>query len=97
MLILIYAIQLFADVLTGLLVVRAILSWFVNPYMSNGYGTLYKINAVIIQITEPIVAPFRKLLSKFNTGMFDFSVILAFFAINIICRILIKLLLLFAF
>lgn len=34
------------------------------------------------------VAPFRKLLSNFNTGMFDFSVLLAFFAIEFAEQIL---------
>lgn len=90
MLILINAVNLFAEVLTTLLIVRAILSWFINPYRRNGNPTIYKINMVILQVTEPIVAPFRKLLSRYNTGMFDFSVLIAFFAINIISKLIIE-------
>ncbi|WP_027398280.1 YggT family protein [Anaerovorax odorimutans] len=90
--ILIYAINKFAGVLTTLLIIRAILSWFVNPYQTNVNSSLYKFNMVIIQITEPIVAPFRRILSRYNTGMFDFSIIFAFFAINIIAKLIVKLL-----
>lgn len=83
-LIVVRSVQLLADVFELFLVARAILSWF----PSNG-GTLYKIYGFLYNFTEPIVAPFRKLLSRVNTGMFDFSVVLAFFAIAIAERILI--------
>lgn len=96
MIILIEAIRSFAWVLTTLLIVRAILSWFVNPYQSNRNSAIYKINSIVIQITEPLVIPFRKFLSRFNTGMFDFSVIFAFFAINMISNIIIRLLVMLA-
>jgi YggT family protein len=74
-----------------LLFARAILSWFVNPYRPASYGFLQQINALLIRVTEPIVAPCRRLLRNFNTGMFDFSIVVAMLAImlirNLVARI----------
>lgn len=83
--ILITAISWFARFLTTMLVIRAVMSWFVrDPY--SGIGKAYM---VIIRITEPVVEPCRRLLDRlnFNTGMFDFSVLLAFFLIEIVATI----------
>jgi YggT family protein len=90
--VLIYAIYKFCDILTGLLFARAVLSWFVNPYRSSSYGFLNRINALLIRITEPLVAPCRRLLSNFNTGMFDFSVLIAMLAIVLIRNIIVMIL-----
>ena len=43
-----------------------------------------------IRLTEPIVEPCRRLLSRWNTGMLDFSVLLAFFLVEIVENILIR-------
>ncbi len=85
------AIGLFAQVITLLLVGRALFSWFgQNPYSTPG-----KIYRFLIDITEPIVMPCRNLIARFNfnTGMLDFSVLLAFIFVEIIARVLIKLVL----
>ena len=81
------AINGFAQIIIYLLVARAILSWFVRPG-----GTAYRIYQVIITLTEPVVAPCRLITSKFRTGAFDFSVLLAFFFVMIIRDILIRVL-----
>ena len=86
--ILIRAISWFARLLTGLLVLRAVMSWFVqNPYSSLG-----KFYMVLIRLTEPVVEPCRSLLNRLNlnTGMFDFSVLLAFILIELIANICIR-------
>lgn len=58
-----------------LLVVRIILSWFsVNPYN--------EIVQTIYRITEPILAPFRKL--PLQIGMIDLSPVLAFIILSFI-------------
>ena len=83
--ILIRAISWFAEILIMMLFIRCILSWFAQSPTSplfNAYG-------ILVQLTEPFVAPCRKLLSGFNTGMFDFSVLLAFFLIEFVERVLI--------
>ena len=84
--ILIYAIYTFAEIINTALVVRAIFSWFAQ----NPYSTAGKIYSVLVRFTEPIVEPFRRFLSRFNTGMFDFSLLLALFAVQFLCRFLVR-------
>lgn len=91
--ILITAISWFARLLTTLLVVRAVMSWFVrDPY--TGLGKAYM---AVIRFTEPIVEPCRRLLDRLNlnTGMLDFSVLVAFFLIEIVANICINIVALF--
>ena len=88
---LISAINGFAEVITLLLIARAICSWFAR----SGNGA-YKIYLMLVRLTEPIVAPCRKVTERFQRGMFDFSVLLAFFLVMIVRDLLIRLLLLFA-
>ena len=60
------------NVLYFLLVIRIILSWFgVNPYND--------IVQILYKITDPILAPFRRL--PLQIGMIDFSPMLAFMAL----------------
>ncbi len=84
--ILIRAINWFAQILILALVIRAILSWFAR----DPYSTLGKAYMVMVRLTEPIVSPCRRLIQRMhvNTGMFDFSVLLAFFLIEIAARLL---------
>ena len=90
--VLIRAIHWFARILILLLCGRAILSWFArDPYSPVG-----KLYSICIQLTEPIVAPCRRLLSRFNTGVIDFSVLLAFFLVEICENILIRIIVNFA-
>lgn len=90
-LILARAITWFAQIMVFSLAARAILSWFVR----DPYSTLGKIYEILIKVTEPIVSPCRKILSRFNTGMFDFSVLLAFFLVEIVANLLIRILFIF--
>lgn len=80
------AIMWFSELLTTILLVRCVFSWF-RP---DPYGFFGKLNDLTIRLTEPIVAPCRALLSRFNTGMFDFSVLLAFFLIQFVRNVLIQ-------
>ncbi|MCR5181897.1 MAG: YggT family protein [Clostridia bacterium] len=91
--VLIRAIQLFAEVLELMLVARALMSWFVR----DQYSTLGKIYVAIIRFTEPIVAPCRKALSRLNTGMFDFSVLLALLLIGAVSNILVRIIFMIAY
>ena len=89
--ILAYAVYLFTDILMTALLVRALMSWFVRDY----YSPIGKIYRLLINFTEPIVEPFRRLLSRFNTGMVDFSVLLAMVAIQFASNIIIRLIFMF--
>ena len=87
----IYAIYMFCNILVALLLIRALMSWFVRDM----YSPMGKIYGAIIRFTEPIVMPFRRLLSRFNTGMLDFSVLLAMLVIEMAGNILVKIIVLF--
>jgi YggT family protein len=89
--ILAYAVYLFTDILMTALLVRALMSWFVRDY----YSPIGKIYRLLINFTEPIVEPFRRLLSRFNTGMVDFSLLLAMVAIQFASNIIIRLIFMF--
>lgn len=64
------------------LAARAVLSWF--PVRHG--GAMASINSVLFQLTEPLLAPLRRVIPP--AGMFDLSFIVLFFAIIIIQGIL---------
>jgi len=86
--ILINAVNWFAEVLIYLLIARAIMSWFVRTPNSSLFG----IYQIINRVTEPIVAPCRKFMARFNTGMLDVSVLLAFLLISVARNVIIAIL-----
>ena len=85
--ILVYAIYLFTEIITAAMIIRALLSWFAR----DPYSTVGKIYGVLIRFTEPFVAPCRRLLSRFNTGMIDFSLFLALILVQAVSELLIRL------
>lgn len=85
MTILIIAIHKFFNILILLIIAKAIMSWFVR----NPYDRLGRVYTVLGQITEPILAPFRMLLMRFNLlRTIDVSPILAIFALQILDSII---------
>lgn len=76
-------IRLFLELLMTLIFIRVILSWIIrdprNPIMQ-----------LMMTLTEPILAPIRSLLFKFNIGgnMIDFSAIFAFLLIRLLLGML---------
>ena len=60
---------------------RAILSWF--PYSHD--SPLNPVRSVIFAVTEPVLAPFRKLIPP--VGMIDISFIVAFIVVEIIVQV----------
>jgi YggT family protein len=88
------AVNFFFQILIYLILARAIMSWFVR----SPYGGLYKAYNAIIQITEPILAPCRKLLYRFGMGgTIDFSPILAIIGLTVINGVIINLMRMFLF
>lgn len=69
----------FLQVIMYMIFARAMLSWFIrdanNPFMK-----------VLINLTEPILSPVRKLLMRLNIGgnMIDFSPLVALLLIQFI-------------
>ena len=76
-------IYILAWVLTIAIIVRALLSWF-NP---TGGGGLVRI---LDDITEPVLAPIRRILPP--VGGIDFSPLLALILVQIVSSVLINLL-----
>ena len=77
-------IQILSWALTIALVGRVLSSWFrVGPG-----SPFYPVIAILYQVTEPILAPIRRLLPRF--GMMDFSPIVAFFLLQLIQRVLLS-------
>lgn len=64
---------------------RAILSWVSAPY----YNPVVKF---VYEITEPVLRPFRIVLRTATVGI-DFSPLIAFFILEILRNLIIKLLL----
>ena len=72
------------QIINMLIIIRVLLSWF-NVSSYNQYIRL------LYTITEPILAPFRNLLSSFNMG-FDISPMIAIIVLNFVRNFLIRLL-----
>lgn len=85
------AINSVCDLFIAVLCVRALCSWL------YGFGnqTIFKIGNIATRLTEFLVAPCRRLISRFNTGMFDWSVLLAFLVVVLVRDIAIKILVAF--
>lgn len=90
---LIRIISIIGRVITFAFIVRAIISWV--P-LNNTEG-VRKFKDILYKITEPLLAPIRKLLNKHYAGAFDFSPIIAIVLVNLIVRILIKILVVITF
>jgi len=78
----VFIVSAFCTVLYWLLIVRVILSWVgVNPY--TNYNELL---GAIFQVTDFILAPFRRL--RLQIGMIDFSPMVAIFALYYLPRLI---------
>ena len=72
-------IQILCEVLTVVIILRAILSWFVtNP--TN------RLVIILNWMTEPILAPLRRIIPR--TGMVDFTPLIAIILLQLIIFLL---------
>ncbi len=70
----------FLNIVIYMILVRAVLSWFVKDLNNPVVRFLF-------EVTEPLLAPFRELQHKIGiTGGIDFSPILLFLVIQMIQR-----------
>lgn len=88
---LIDAVYIFSELIIWIILARCILSFFVRDYYS-GIGKVYLFT---IKLTEPIAGPIRNAMSRVNTGMFDFSLLITFLIIEIVREVLIRILMFF--
>lgn len=77
------SLDILLDVIVWLIIGRSIASIVVRDYGNPLVRFLY-------DVTEPILMPFRKVMERLNidTGMIDFSPLLAILAINLARRLL---------
>lgn len=85
---LIWLISTIFTIINWLIIFRVILSW-IRPDIDNPQWR--KFLRIVYSITEPILAPIRRLIPTGNIGI-DFSPLVAIFALSIIRNFVISLL-----
>jgi YggT family protein len=78
-------VAILANIVTVYIVIlagRAVLSWF--PVRGGTF--LASINALLFELTEPVLRPVRKLIPP--AGMFDVSFMVVFFGLFILQQVL---------
>ena len=78
-------VQLLAFFLWFMLIARVVLSW-TNPMGGGRAGGLV---AFVYQMTEPILAPIRRLLPP--TGGLDWSPLIAMLLLGVVLRVVVRL------
>ncbi len=68
-------IRLLCDVLTIIILLRVVVSWY-SPRPTN------KLVIILYRVTEPILAPLRRIIPR--VGMFDFTPLVAVILIQLI-------------
>ena len=81
-----YLVDMLFTIAYWLIVIRILLSWFgMDP--ETTYNDMLR---ALYQLTEPMLAPFRKL--PLRIGMIDLSPIVAFLALQFLQRLIVRLL-----
>lgn len=81
MLVLIQIIRLTATVITWLIIIKVVLSYFMSPY--------HAVRQTIDQLVEPMLMPIRRIMPQ--TGMIDFSPLVLLILVQLIEAVLINL------
>lgn len=79
---LIQLVQLTATILTLIILVDVVLSFFMNPF--------HPVRQTLDSIVEPMLAPIRRFMP--NTGMLDFSPLILLIVIQLLESVLVQLL-----
>lgn len=74
----------FLDILTWIILIQCLMSWFPGARMSRLYE-------ILSMITEPIMGPIRDILFRYIDIPIDFSPIIAFFLISMVKKLIISL------
>jgi YggT family protein len=75
-------LNLLFTVLSLAVIARALLSWF-DP------GLRYPISQILVDLTEPIIAPIRRIVPPVG-GMIDLSPLIALILLQVIERVIIR-------
>jgi YggT family protein len=85
------AIAIFIQILTLLILVRILFSWFRPRYRNRSNGWFFTIDEMVWRATEPLLAPIRNILPTGGMG-FDFSPMILLIIVQIVGNWLIRLL-----
>ncbi len=91
MVILYRAVDVVCDIFIALLCIRALCSWLYG----TGNSVVYKVGALASRLTDFLVKPCRKLISRFNRGILDWSVLLAFLVVVVVRDIALRIIIMF--
>lgn len=83
--ILIWSVSKFFSIIYILMFIRIALSWIrVSPYNKT-------VN-ILYQLTDPLLEPFKRLIDRLgiNTGMIDFSPLIAYLVFNFVENLIIR-------
>lgn len=69
------------DILTWLILIQCLMSWFPGARYSKAYE-------IISMFTEPLVGPIREVLFRYIDIPIDFSPIIAFFIISMVQKLI---------
>jgi YggT family protein len=85
----VYVIYLAITIYAWLIVARAVMSW-VNPRPGT---TTYRVNAVLVDVTEPYLSPFRRLIpvARIGGSAIDFSSVVALIVLFVVLQLLTRL------
>ncbi|WP_343343569.1 YggT family protein [Terrisporobacter petrolearius] len=72
------------NILTWLIIIQCLMSWFPGARYSKVYE-------ILSMFTEPLVGPIREILFRYIDIPIDFSPIIAFFVISIVQRLIMSL------
>lgn len=72
------------DILSWLILIQCLMSWFPGARYSKAYD-------ILSMFTEPLVGPIREVLFRYIDIPIDFSPIIAFFVISMAQRLIVSL------
>jgi YggT family protein len=79
---LIIIVQIAEQIISLLIIVHVILSYFMSPY--------HPVRETIDRLVEPMLSPIRQIMPK--TGMFDFSPLVLLIGVQVLAGILVNIL-----
>jgi len=85
----VYVIYLAITIYAWLIVARAVMSWL-NPHPGTA---LYRVNAVLVEVTEPYLSPFRRFIPVVRLGGsgVDLSSVVALIVLFVVLQLLVRL------
>ncbi|HEY8348109.1 MAG TPA: YggT family protein [Symbiobacteriaceae bacterium] len=82
------AVSIFIQLVSALILVRVLMSWFRPRYRTRSNSWFYDLEEMIWRATEPLLAPIRNLIPVSSMGL-DFSPLILLLLIELVGRLLV--------